>query len=698
MIADRLWLTWSRRGALTLAVALLLCVVLTQVAAADVIGQAPPAFSWIELKDSHGISAWNYEMSLDRGGITDPGKFFWAAVVDFSWSLYWGSVVLAIWFLDWVLAFDWVGLLASPIITIGHALQGVIDRMGLVPTLLTVATLIAVLLMVRGKWATGIWELAMTLVIASLATGVLAQPLDMLAGDNDGAIYTARNWGFELAGELSKNTTDGTSPSAEAMRQQLTGTMVDTFVRQPAEMINFGQIIDGGKCEATYDSVLKSGPHGMESTIRDKVARCDGGLGDYAANPAAGMATGSVLFAPAALVILALAVVIAGTVLLAGASVLWQGLKVIVHLVLGLLPGGFRGSLLLTITEALMSLILLGFSTVFLAVFMMIVQALFVDASGSQVPRAFVITDILLVIGLLVFLRTKKRIRATAHRLAEFLAQRPGTGAKPTRIPEGMNSRLGPTVAKMAGLGMSLAYLKGRRQPQPAGGPTLPPPAAGPTVRTAFSGSGQPPATPPPDSTPSPGGSNQGPTAPSAGSPPGGSTPTGAGGRVGGGLARVAARKLIGATVSLGTKVGATYLTGGAAAVLSAATTAAKARQVTRAARSAHRAALATQLGSGSAASAKRQKAPRPTASPPADTPGTGSGSRPRSGPPRRQVIYDQPVHGPEPSTPRPRRKPRQVIVTPPETSATPTGAPPGGRSPRARRRPDDPRHRRRKP
>lgn len=471
MIAERLWCVWSRRGALMLALGLLLSAAFTQVAAAEVIGQAPPAFSWIELKDSRGISAWNYEMSLDRGGVTDPGKFFWAAAVDFSWSLYWGSVVLAIWFLDWVLTFDWVGLLAAPIMTVGHALQTVIDRMGLVPTLLTFAALIAVLWMVRGKWATGVWELAMTLVVAALASGVLAQPLDLLAGDSNGAIYIARNWGFELAGELSKNTTDGTSPDATVMRQQLTGTMVDTFVRQPAEMINFGQVIDGGRCEATYDAVLKSGPHGMDSTIRDKLARCDSGLGDYAANPAAGMATGAVLFAPAALVILALAVVIAGTVLLAGANVLWQGLKAIVHLILGLLPGGFRGSLLLTITEALMSLILLGFSTVFLAVFMMVVQALFADASGSQVARAFVITDIVLLIGLLVFLRTKKRIQAAAHRLADFLAQRPGAGAKPTRLPERMSAGLGATAAKIAGVGMSLAYLKARRQPQPAGGP-----------------------------------------------------------------------------------------------------------------------------------------------------------------------------------------------------------------------------------
>ena len=198
----------------------------------------------------------------------------------------------------------------------------------------------------------------MALVIASLASGLLAQPLQLVAG-NDGLIYGARNWGFELAAALS-GSSNGQSLETAAMRQKLTGEMVDTFVRQPAQMINFGQVLDGGRCESAYNEVLKGGPHGLEPTIRQAVASCDSALGDYAANPAAGMASGAFLFSPAALVILLLSVVIAGTILLAGVSVLWQALKVIVNLVLGLLPGGTRGSLLLAISEAVMSLILLG--------------------------------------------------------------------------------------------------------------------------------------------------------------------------------------------------------------------------------------------------------------------------------------------------------------------------------------------------
>ena len=94
-------MTWLRvrglgaRRALSLATGWLLLMVVrvpsaaaAPVAAADTIGQTPPALAWIELKDSRGISLWNFEMSLDRGGITSPDKFFWASMTDACWGAY----------------------------------------------------------------------------------------------------------------------------------------------------------------------------------------------------------------------------------------------------------------------------------------------------------------------------------------------------------------------------------------------------------------------------------------------------------------------------------------------------------------------------------------------------------------------------------------------------------------------------------
>lgn len=696
-----------RRVALISALTVLaMATVFVQLAAADPgdIGQGPPVLRWIEVEDSRGLSAWSYELSLDRGGITDPKNFFWAALVDLCWSLYWGGVVLAIWFLDWVLSFDWVGLLASPLLTIGDALQGVIDQFGLVPTLLTISALAAALWMARGKWATGLWELAMALVIAALASGVLAQPLQLVAGP-DGMIYTARDWGFELAGHLSGSTDSGQSPDSAAMRRQLTGQMVNTFVRQPAELINFGQVLDGGPCEPAYNDVLRSGPHGLEPNIREAVEQCNDSLGEYAANPSASMATGAFLFAPAAIVILLLAIAIAGSVLAAGANVLWQGLKAIVHLVLGLLPGEFRGSLLLTVSEAIMSLILLGFSTIFLSVFLMVVQALFADATGDAVARAFVITDIVLVLGLLTFLKTKRRIRTAARRLAGFMAQRPGGTSQvgPTRLPDQMDSGLRQTAATVAGVGLSTYFVarrigKGRAAAARRGAtanrpPTQPRP---PAVRTAFSGSSQRPPNAggdgPGDTTPP-----TGPPAPANGPPPTASSPTPGSAAtpaatVGANSARSLPRRLAGGALKLGSSAALAYLTGGASSVLSAAATAAKARRVARIKSSGSRQLLVGRL-SGSRPSADRRPRTGSKAQPrPRWAWGQGRPSAQRAEPPPKKTRAGRPPNSDPATTPaRPARTPAGGKTPRPAAGRA------AQRPPRATRRPD-PRTGRRRP
>ena len=157
--------------------------------------------------------------------------------------------------------------------------------------------------------------------------------------------------GQELAAALATGDAEGKSP--EQLRQAQTGQLVDTFIRQPTQMINFGQVLDGGKCEGAYNDVVKGGPYGNESDIRDKISDCDNTLGEYAANPSASMALGSIVFFPAAFVILAMCMLLGGSVIAAAVWAMFQSLKAIVTFVTGLLPGGGRGSLMLTAAETI---------------------------------------------------------------------------------------------------------------------------------------------------------------------------------------------------------------------------------------------------------------------------------------------------------------------------------------------------------
>lgn len=598
----RHWL--SRLAAVALTMPLLVLVRVQSAAAASItadaapIGQTPAALSWIQLQDSRGISLWNYEMSLDRGGVTSPDKFFWSAITDACWGAYRSWCALALWFLDWVLSFDWLHTIASPLLSTGDAMQSVVDRIGAIPVLLTITAVVAVCWMARGRYATGIWELGTALVIAALATGVFAQPVQMVAGDN-GLIMKAQRTGLELSGALATNgQSAGQTP--EQLRKAQTGQLVDTFIRQPTEMINFGRVIDGGKCEQAYNDVIKKGPYGTESNIRDRVGDCDSSLGDYAAQPTASMALGSLVFMPASFVILLLTIVLAGSVIAAACYAMFQSLKAIVTMVTGLLPGGGRGSLLLTFAEAAISLLIILFTTVFLGVFMLVIQALFKGGSGDSVPKTFVIVDVILIVGIIIYWRQRKRLKESAQRLAEWMAKRPG-GTPATRLPDRNALGLGSAASGAVRTVTSLAQLRATRSAaRSANGIYNIDARRQAAIFGHGSGTGA-------------GGDEDLPFY-TATRVPGGPTPQGGGGDSGprkplpgpaGGLKRLEARKgqIVGGLVRAGTSAALAYATGGASTVVTGSMTAAKAgKAVNTARRAAVVSRLALPAGVGSSA------------------------------------------------------------------------------------------------
>lgn len=633
-----------------ISVAILLLFVRTQAAFAapmamdEKVGQTPAALAWIQLQDSRGISIWHYELSLDRGGVTSPDKFFWSSITDTCWGAYRSWCALALWFLDWVMSFDWVNTIASPLLAVGDAMQSVVNRVGLVPSLLMITAVVAVVWMARGKYATGLGELGVALIIASLASGVFAQPVEMIAGPS-GYVVKANQVGQQLAAELAIGDAEGKTP--EQLRQAQTGQLVDTFIRQPTQMMNFGRVLDGGKCEKAYNDVIRGGPYGNDDDIRTKVGDCDSALGDYAGEPTASMAIGSVVFMPAAFVILLMALVLAGSVIAAGCWAMFQSLKAIVTLVTGLLPGGGRGSLLLTVAETVISLFIIIFTSVFLSVFLLVIQALFKGGSGESLPKTFVIADILIIVGTVIYWRQRKQLKATSQRLAQWMSQRPG-GAPATRLPDrspglgmGPASTAVRTVTGLAQLRAQRAaanrasmsgptFIDARQQaaffgnmPRRTAGDPLhfdvvprPGPGTGGRGRPQLSGGGNP----------------QLPAGPNG---PGPNGPGPSGGGAGSGLARTESRKtkVAGALVRAGTNAALAYATGGASTVVTGAATASKAgRAVNTARRAAVTSRLALAAGKSASGSGRRPipmpsgrpatSGPMPARAKPTPTPG----------------------------------------------------------------------------
>jgi hypothetical protein len=420
-----------RRLAWVLFLTPVLLLAISASAHADSGSNAPASLGWIKIRDSHDIDIWKYELSLDRGGITDTGKTIWSFVTELMWGLYLLAMSIAIWFIDWALSFSWLDVIISPVVRIGDALAVVVDRLGVAPTLLTITAVAAVLWMAKGKWVLGIFELFLSMIIASLAVGVLANPVSLVAGP-DGLLYNSRDVGLEIASGLANE--GDTSGSPDQVRKDVTAMMADTFIRQPAQIINFGAVLDGGKCEDDYTDVVSEGPYGDGDEIREAVADCDSDYGEVAENPNSGMAMSAVSLVPAALITMLFAAVLSGAVIVAGLYALYNALKLIVTLLAGMLPGGGRGALWMTVADLVISLVTLVFSVVFLGAFLMLIQAVFASGDEENRMQTFFIVDALLLAGLVVFWKGRKRLKAAADRLAQAMAKRPGGGG-PTSLP-----------------------------------------------------------------------------------------------------------------------------------------------------------------------------------------------------------------------------------------------------------------------
>jgi len=415
-------------------VALAVSIVGGAVPAAWAASDIPAALSWIALTDSRGISVWSYGMSLDGGGLTSPGKLVWSFPTELLWQIYRAMVVFAIWFIDWVMGFTWLGWIATPVLALSAALRAVVAQLGLGPLFLTILAAVAGMAIIRGRFALGLFEVLMGCVVAALAVGGLSNPVGLVTGDS-GYIMRARDLGIELSAGLAHN--GDTTGSADKLRTQIGQTLADTFVRTPHALVNYGRPIAGDRCESVYNDALRQSAKETDSSyVRDKVSGCDGSMGVVAANPNAGMAMSAFVLTPAALLVLGFALLLCGALLMAAARVLYESLKLVVTLVTGVLPGSGRGSLWQGIGNLVMALATMTFTIVFLTGYLLVLQAVFGNSGSGGVPvmATFVLVDVLIVIGAILFWRARKRLQEAAARLAALLATRPGGGA-PSKLP-----------------------------------------------------------------------------------------------------------------------------------------------------------------------------------------------------------------------------------------------------------------------
>ncbi|TDE12585.1 MAP7 domain-containing protein [Jiangella asiatica] len=303
----------------------------------------------------------------------------------------------------------------------------------------------------------------------------------LLGGNEDGLLYDARDTANHLVDTLTADLDE--LPGSAEQPSSPGQSILETFLYHPAMLVNFGRVLDG-ECEQAYVITLS---HAGNNTSKDDLKEAlDGLSGEGSA--AEGVDTGSELtdpgtwwggtgdepvnydpevwkvvgscvaddvdaFAkmarpdswmaqlavqPAVTILAVLILIIACVVFIAGISALVQCVKLLVTLMLAILPGGARSALWRNIGQLFATVLMLMFCIVFLGVFLSALTYLMSSgespiedggtAMWAQIGK-FLLVDLLLVAGIVLFWRGRGAVNDTKERVAAAMSSRFGAGA-----------------------------------------------------------------------------------------------------------------------------------------------------------------------------------------------------------------------------------------------------------------------------
>src|SRR5690606_15564002 len=191
--------------------------------------------------------------------------------------------------------------------------------------------------LLKGRYAGGFVELLIGRVLAALATGYLADPMAIVGGD-DGVVVSSRDAGMDIATGFA---TDGASfqRDADTIRDGLKGQLVNTLIRTPHQIINYGALIDTTSCRDTYTASV-----GQDNAV-EAMTGCNDAYGEAAGKVDAGTVVSTLSLLTTGFVFLLLSVVIVGGTIFAVLLLGWSAIKLLWQLPIGVISSGTRAQL-----------------------------------------------------------------------------------------------------------------------------------------------------------------------------------------------------------------------------------------------------------------------------------------------------------------------------------------------------------------
>ena len=375
-------------------------------------------FAGFTAHDSIGVPVMSdtYDTTADTGHMWDVGKKAEAAITSMFFGFDRFLIAFCCWLLSWALKFGLAKSLTGPVSNAASSYQThVINGLGLTSLALVIAGFMCgVQIMVRSR-AKGFGELCLSLLVAAIAAVALASPANFansMMGDN-GLLGNTRDTSLSLADiSMGGQGTAGAAPGAVA--DPMETILVNTFVREPHELIQYGVDFDdptspAHKCVGYYNDTIDG--QWIVSVAKNKdfdsldpwsyMGKCDKDAGKFNKDPSVERMFAAALAAFAALIMAVLIILMSGGFLAAQLGLGVLCITAVFAVLAGIVPGGGRAMLWRWCGQTVKALLGIFLSIEFLAMFCLLIQSILKDNSGQGLVIRFAILDFITVAGLI---------------------------------------------------------------------------------------------------------------------------------------------------------------------------------------------------------------------------------------------------------------------------------------------------------
>ncbi|MCH9731977.1 MAG: hypothetical protein K0U84_20275 [Actinomycetia bacterium] len=357
--------------------------------------------SWMGVTDSDGVPVAKYTLSLNEGGWNDPISTMFARLASISYEIYRDVVTTALWLIRYVLDFGWMDLFTAPFKVIGGGVESAMAQFGLAAAALAVLGIVVVWTTLAGKTAKAVSNIAMGMLMIGLAATIFANPLSQLIG-SDGLLAKGRDTGLQIANTVSGGTMKQTGGGANV--DDIVSQLADRFLRQPTQMINFGQVADSvsRQCRQAWTDGIKDE---RGDKLKDDIKGCDSvkGLSMHQksmGNPAAVLVP-LYICGFLALFLVAFAGFFAWHVVRAAVQALLYAALAPPAFAIGVIPGGPQTFAWKTVLDAVMAFTAMVIYTAGFGAYNLILDHVFAQ-SGNAIQSLFY-TALVLAFGFAVF-------------------------------------------------------------------------------------------------------------------------------------------------------------------------------------------------------------------------------------------------------------------------------------------------------